>query len=55
MSECDICEVGLLQRIYRKITGRHPENPTYCEDCSEQTIQELTDQVIEHIDRGSFK
>jgi hypothetical protein len=45
MSECEICEVGLLQHIYRMIRGRGP-NMTLCEECAEQMIQEMWEEQI---------
>ena len=53
MSECDICKVSLLRRIYRRITGRHPKNPTYCEECYQEIIQDLFEQIMENVDCGS--
>jgi ribosome-binding protein aMBF1 (putative translation factor) len=45
MSECEICEVGLLQQIYRVIRGRGA-NMTLCEECAEQMIQEMWEEQI---------
>jgi len=46
MAECEICEVSLLQSVYRVITGRYPDRPTLCEDCAQELLEDLWEEQI---------
>jgi len=46
MAECEICEVSLLQSVYRVITVRYPERHTLCEECAQELLEDLWEEQI---------